>query len=267
MLADLYRITGGEGMKLTRAVFVLLLVTTFALPCSADKVREYKGSVTGDTSGELLFGALVERLNPDSMEMIVDEEPSEDGKVRHMYLKVGGATFGAFRLEEMCLETSFSKFNPISQWKDAESIVVEDIMSGNFTATVREKDINSALKEQIGDDHWRSVHVDIRPEGLFAKGYYVTGGSVSLKILVELSTKLEVRSKKIWLKDYTLSVNNAEKTGLVEDAVRDLQPVVDLEDFVFPLSVDRIEMGEESIKLVTKTLPRSFDGIMFKYQR
>lgn len=253
-------------MKLVRAAFVLLLVASFALPCGADDAREYKGSVTGDTSGELLFGALVERLNPDSMEMVVDEEPSEDGKIRHMYLKVNGARFGAFRLEEMRLETAFSKFNPVSQWKDAESIAVEDIMSGNFTATVREGDINSALKEQM-DDNWQDVRVEIRPKGLFAKGYYVVGGSVSLKILVELSTKLEVRSKKIWLKDYTLSVNNAEKTDLVEDAVKDLQPVVDLEDFVFPLSVDRIEMDNKSIKLVTKTLPESFDGIMFKYQR
>ena len=122
-------------------------------------------------------------------------------------------------------------------------------------------------RSEIGDDHWRNVHVDIRPEGLFARGYYVTGGSVSLKILVELSTKLEVRSKKIWLKDYSLSVNNAEKTALVEEAVKDLQPVVDLEGFVFPLSVDRIEMGETSIKMVTKTMPQSFDGIMFKYKR
>ncbi|GAB6280652.1 MAG: DUF2993 domain-containing protein [Thermovirga sp.] len=253
-------------MKLIRTVFVLLLAASFALPCGADIAREYKGSVTGDSSGEVLFGALVERLDPDSMEMVVDEEPSEDGRVRHMYIKVQGARFGGFRLEEMVLETAFSKFNPISQWKDAESIVVEDIMSGNFTATILEEDINSALKEQIGD-HWRGVLVDIRPDGLFARGYYVTGGGVSLKILVDLSTKLEVRSKKIWLKDYALSVNNAEKTGLVEEEVRNLQPVVDLEDFVFPLSVDRIEMGEKSVKLVTKTAPQSFDGIRFKYDR
>ena len=62
-------------------------------------------------------------------------------------------------------------------------------------------------------------------------------------------------------------MNNAEKTGLVEEEVRNLQPVVDLEDFVFPLSVDRIEMGEKSVKLVTKTAPQSFDGIRFKYDR
>lgn len=243
-------------MKLKRTFFALLFVVVLALPCHA-----------GDTSGELLFGALVERLNPDVMEMVVDEEPTEDGKVRHMYIKVQGARFGGFRLDEMSLETFFSKFNPVSQWEDAESIAVEDIMSGKFAATVREGDINSALKEEIGDEHWEKVHVDIRPEGLFVRGYYVTGGSVSLRILVELSTNLEVRSKKIWLKDYTLSVNNAEKTGLVEEAVRDLQPVVDLEGFVFPLSVDRIEMGEDSVRLETKTEPQSFDGITFRYRR
>ena len=254
-------------MKLTRTVFVLLFAFVFVLPCDAGSTREFTGSVSGETSGEMLFGAFVERLDPDSMEMIVDEEPSADGKVRHIFIKVQGARFGAFRLEEMILETAFSKFNPVYQWRDAGSIVVEDIMSGNFSAKVCEGDINSALKEQIANDHWRGICVDIRPEGLFARGYYVTGGSVSLKILVELSTKLEVRSKKIWLKDYTLSVNNDEKTALVEEAVRDLQPVVDLEDFVFPLSVDSIEMGAGSVRLATKTLPKPFAGISFKYRR
>lgn len=159
----------------------------------------------------------------------------------------------------MSLEAVFSKFNPVSQWKDAESIIVEDIMSSNFTATVLERDINSALKELI-DDHWRGVLVDIRPRGAVHKRILCHWGSVSLNIFVDLSTMFEVRSKKIWLKDYTLSVNNAEKTGLVEEAVKDMQPVVDLEGFVFPLNVDRIEMGEESIKLVTKPLPQSFGG-------
>lgn len=254
-------------MKRTRTFFVLLFFLLLVLPCDAGSVKEYRGSVPAGTSGELLFGALVERLDPDAMEMIVDEEPSVEGKVRHIFIKVQGARFGAFRLEEMVLETAFSKFNPVTQWKDAGSIVVEDIMSGNFTAMVREGDINSALQEKIDGGHWQNVCVDIRPEGLFARGYYVTGGSVSLRILVELSTKLEARSKKIWLKDYTLSVNNDEKTALVEKAVRDLQPVVDLGDFVFPLSVDSIEMEGGSVRLATKTLPKPFEGISFKYRR
>ncbi|MDO9509614.1 MAG: hypothetical protein Q7I97_09825 [Thermovirgaceae bacterium] len=253
-------------MKSAKYAVALLLSLSLALPAVAGDVKDFKGSVEGTSAGAVLFGALVERLDPDSMEMVLDEEPSEDGKVRHMYLEIKGAHFGSFRLDEMSLETMFNKFNPVAEWSDPEKISVENIMAGNFSATVCEADINKALSEKI-DENWKNVQVDIKPEGLFARGYYVVKGSVSLKILVELSTGLEVRSRKIWLNNYKLFVNNAEKTSIVKDAVKDLQPVVDLEDFVFPLNVDRIEMGSDTIRLVTKTAPKPFAGVMFKYNR
>jgi hypothetical protein len=248
------------------ATVVFLAILFIAMPVYAEAPKEFKGEVEWTTSGERLFAALIERLDPDSMEMALDEEPRDDGSVRHMFVRVKGARFGAFRLEEMALETSFSKFNPVSEWVDAESIRVEEILSGNFTASVLESDINAALKDQI-DENWQNVRVEIRPGGIFARGYYVVRGSISLKILVELSTGLEVRSKKVWLKDYSLFVNNAEKTSIVEQAVRDLQPVVDLEDFVFPLNIDSLDLGGRSVKLTTRTPPKAFDGIRYVYSR
>ncbi|HDQ93250.1 MAG TPA: DUF2993 domain-containing protein [Synergistetes bacterium] len=254
-------------MRSSRFMIAVFLTILFAvLPVYAEAPKEFKGDVKWTTSGERLFAALVERLNPDSMEMSLDEEPKEDGSVRHMYVLVKGARFGAFRLEEMALETRFSKFNPVSEWVDAESIRVEEILSGNFAARVLESDINAALKEQIDED-WQSVRVEIRPEGIFARGYYVVRGSISLKILVELSTGLEVRSKKVWLKDYSLFVNNAEKTSIVEQAVRDLQPVVDLDDFVFPLNIDSLDLSGRSVQLTTRTAPKPFEGIRYVYSR
>jgi hypothetical protein len=248
------------------ATAVFLAILFIAMPVYAEVSKEFKGEVEWTTSGERLFAALAERLDPDSMEMVLDEEPGEDGSLRHMYLLVKGARFGAFRLEEMALETRFGKFNPVSEWVDAESIKVEEILSGNFAATVLEGDINSALREQI-DENWENVRVEIRPGGIFARGYYVVRGSISLKILVELSTALEVRSRKVWLKDYSLFVNNAEKTSIVEQAVRDLQPVVDLEDFVFPLNIDSLDLGGNSVKLSTRTPPQIFEGIRYLYSR
>jgi hypothetical protein len=253
-------------MNIRKVAGAFLLVAVFSLPGHAGDVREYRGTVPWGSPGEKLFSALASRLDPDAMEMILDEEPSPDGRIRHMYINVKGARIGGFRLDELSLETAFSRFNPVLQWMDPESVVLEEIMSGNLSAAVLEKDINSALKEHV-DDNWQSVKVEISPEGLSARGYYVVRGSVSLKILVELSTGLEVRGKKVWLKDYTLSVNNAEKTDLVRDAVKDLQPLVDMEDFVFPVNVDRIETAKGSVRLFTRTAPRPFGGIRYLYQR
>lgn len=253
-------------MGIRRMAGAFLLIAVFSLPGHAGDVREYRGTVPWDSPGEKLFSALASRLDPDAMEMIVDEEPAPDGRIRRMYLKVRGARIGGFRLDELSLETAFSRFNPVIEWTDPESVVLEEIMSGNLSAAVLEKDINSALKEHV-DENWQSVKVEVSPEGLSARAYYVVKGSVSLKILVELSTGFEVRGRKVWLKDYTLSVNNAEKTDLVRDAIKDLQPLVDMEDFVFPVNVDRIETSKGSVRLFTKTAPGPFDGIRFLYQR
>lgn len=252
-------------MKYTKMLAMVILVLFAASTCWAGPTYSYNGAVEEETRGAVLFNYLVQRLNPESMEMVIDQEPDDEGNIRHLYLKVNGANFGGFRVKALSLETMFSRFSPPSTWGNGKEIELEDAMTGHFAASVTEADVNTALKGQL-DDNWKDVVVDFRNGEIFAKGYYLVRGTISLKILVELFTGLEVRAKQIWLKDYRLEVNNAEKTDIVRDAVKDIQPLVDLSDFVFPLDVQKLDITDGGLALSTRVPPTGFDGIKYCYK-
>ena len=137
-------------------------------------------------------------------------------------------------------------------------------MQGYVHAIVREKDMNQALLD-LADEHWKDVKVDLRPGELFLKARYHVKGSLSLKILVEISTGLKIMGRQVWLDNYMLEVNNAEKTSVIKDEIEKYQPLIDLEGFVLPLELKEIIIDKEKIVFSSRVEPKPFDGIRYVY--
>lgn len=250
------------------------ILRTFAVPflilvmssCSWGQVINITLDDTShNEASALLFKDFIRRLDPEGMIMVLDGEPSEDGMVRHLYIDVDGACFSGFRLDDLRIETVFGRFNPVSEWSDTGEVELQDLMQGYVNATVREKDINRALLDHT-DEHWKDVMVDVRPGELFARARYHVQGAVSLNILVEVSTGLKMTGKQVWLDNYRLEVNNAEKTSVIKDEIDKLQPILDMKEFVFPLDLKEITMDDEKIVFASRVEPKAFEGIRYVYR-
>lgn len=250
------------------SLLALLLIVPSPLTAAQEDVREFEGSFTPATNGEKLLSLLVSFTDPEALELHLDEEPDDQGNVRNMYILVKGADLGGFRIEHLALEASFVEFTPPSQWNpDADDpIGVKNALRSNIEAVILEKDINAALAKASGDD-WHGVSVDLKPGAINARGYY-TIKNPGLTLLAEVKTGLEIRlGKELWLKDVLLKINHDEQTDVVRDAINEIQPVVDLRDFPFPVTLAVLSVDEESLRLSTRTAPKAFSGITLSYRR
>ncbi len=250
-------------------VTLLFLLALFSAPLEArGSLREFKGSFTPATNGEKLLSLLVSFTDPDTLELRLDAEPDDKGNVRNMYFLVEGAHVGGFRIERLALEASFVEFTPPSQWKEdaEEPIGVKSALRSNIEAVILEKDINAALASATGED-WHGVSVDLKPGTLHARGYY-TIKNPGLTLLAEVKTGLEIRmGKELWMKDVMLKINHDEQTNVVRDAIDEIQPVVDLRDFPFPVTLAVLTVDEQALRISTRTVPRSFEGLTLRYRR
>jgi hypothetical protein len=248
-------------MRILRSFLVLLLILTVAGCSSGEEINITPDDTEHNEASALLFKDFIRKLDPEGMTMILDGEPSEDGMVRHLYIDVDGACFSGFRLDDLRIETVFGRFNPVSEWANREEVELQDVMQGYVHATVREEDINRALLDHT-DEHWKDVMVDVRPGELFARARYHVQGAVSLKILVEVSTGLKMTGRQVWLDNYRLEV----KTSVIRDDIDKLQPILDMEEFVFPLDLREITMDDEKIVFASRVEPKVFEGIRYVYR-
>jgi len=214
--------------------------------------------------GAILMQSFVSELDPEKLEVVMDHEPEPDGTLRHLYLDCRGSRFDHFRVDRLVIETVFNKFNPVREWENGSDIILEDAMQGYVDAVVTEKDVNAALAE-FQDEHWKNVVVDLKPGQITAKGYYYPVDSSVLRILVKINTGLHVKGRSIWLDDYELEINNADKTSLIRDEIKKIQPLLDLEDLIFPVEIDDIKITEKEIRLRSSKLPSVFKGMNFNF--
>jgi hypothetical protein len=89
-----------------------------------------------------------------------------------------------------------------------------------------------------------------------------------LTLLAEVKTGLEIRQgKELWLKDVELKINHDEQTDAVRQAIRDIQPVVDIRDFPFPVTLAVLSVDDQKLRISTRTPPKPFEGILLRYVR
>lgn len=235
----------------------LLFILVGSLPSSA-----------GETRGQFLLQHLVKEFSPEKITMVVDDEPDETGYIRDMYLDITGCIIGGVRIDSLQLRAMGVRLTPPSEWNE-KGLVASEILNILAFAKITEKDLNDNLfsKNFGDDDHWNNLQVDMRSDGIYARGNYLVRVLFRLNILIEIFSKCKVVDmQQIWLDDYTLKVNKVDVPNFITDkAVKQIQPILDLSKFVFPLKLHSIGYGDDSITLSSRVLPTSFDGIVYEF--
>jgi hypothetical protein len=158
--------------------------------------------------------------------------------------------------------------NPPGEW-DKKGLEAREILNIHAFARILEKDLNDNLlsKEFGEDDHWNNIQVDMRPDGIYARGNYLVTVLFRLNILIEIFSRFKiVEMQQVWLHDYTLKVNKVNVPRFITDqAVEQIQPILDLRKFVFPLKLHSIVYGEDSLTIASRVLPEAFQGIVYEY--
>jgi len=256
-----------RNLKPASAVFFIVLL--LAGPALAGPCYRFNGRIDGTSRGALLFKAFAEGLKPESMEMILDEEPDVTGRVRRLYLDLLGCELGDVRIERLEIEALDTRFTDPQGWESPGPDVV-DMLSVNARAAILESDVNRAIADAaFGDDdgHWHDLSLDFRKSGVYAKGYYTIRFLFTLDILIELEGRFGiVGGKQVWLEDYTMKVNRVDLPEVLTDrAVSQIQPIIDLEGFIFPLTLKTIVQTDDRVVLESRMLPQKFDGIRYCY--
>ncbi|MDD2453777.1 MAG: DUF2993 domain-containing protein [Synergistaceae bacterium] len=221
-----------------------------------------------ETRGKKLLDHFVKEFSPEEITMIIDEEPNEKGYVRDIFLDISGCSIGGVRIDSLTLRAMGVQMNAPEEW-DREGLDAKEILNVHALARILEKDLNNNLlsKEFGDDDHWHDLQVDMRPEGIYARGNYLVTVLFRLDILIEIFSKFKIVDRKeVWLDDYTLKVNRVDVPQFITDkAVREIQPLLDLGKFVFPLRLHSISYDENSLAISSRVLPESFEGIVYRY--
>ncbi|NLK18376.1 MAG: DUF2993 domain-containing protein [Synergistaceae bacterium] len=252
-------------MKRRYVILTVIFAAALILPLSA------KAAPAGDSSrGAALLNHFVKEFSPEKMTMIIDEEPGSDGYVREIYMDITGCDIGGVRIDSLKVGAVGVQMNPPMEW-DEKGLDVAEILNVHAFARIMEKDLNDNLlaKEFGDDDHWNNLQVDMRPEGIYARGNYLVTMIFRLNILIEIFSKFKiVDGQQVWLDDYSLRVNRVDVPGFITDqAVDKIQPLLDLRKFVFPLKLHAIHYGEDSLTITSRVLPEPFDGIVYEYGR
>lgn len=229
-------------------------------------------SFAGDSParGELLLRHFVGEFAPEKMTMIIDEEPDPAGYVREIYMDITGCLIGGVRMDSLKVKAVGVQMNLPEEWGE-KGLDVREILNVHAFAKILEKDLNDNLlsKEFGDDDHWNNLQVDMRPEGIYARGNYLVTMLFRLNILIEIFSRFKiVDSQQVWLDDYTLRVNRVDVPQFITDqAVEKIQPLLDLRKFIFPLKLNSIQYGEDSLTITSRVLPEPFEGIVYEFKR
>ena len=218
--------------------------------------------------GNRLLQYFVRELTPEKITMILADQPDDEGNIREIYLDLKGCVIGGVRIDTLRMDAVGVKFTPPEEWTE-KGIKPLEVLNVHAFARLTEEDLNeNLLQKQFGDDDsWRNLQVDIHPEGIYARGNYIAQFIIRLDILIEIFSKFKiVDMQQIWLDDYSIRVNRLDVPQFITDrAVAEIQPILDLGKFVFPLKLHSIGYDEESITMASRVLPAPFMGITYNW--
>lgn len=223
------------------------------------------------TRGEKLLHHFVEEFKPEKIHMILENEPNDEGLIRELYLDVTGCDIGGVRIDSLRLRAVGVTLTPPSQWEQEEGLDAKEVLNVHVFASITEEDLNeNLLQKQFGDDdEWHNLQVRMTPDGIYARGNYHARVLFTLNILIEIFSKFKiVDMQQVWLDDYTLRVNRVDVPDFItEKAVSQIQPLLDLSKFIFPLRLSSITFNEGSMTIASRVLPEPFEGIVYTYEK
>ncbi len=236
-------------------VLVFLSLFPLALPCEGAPSPE-----------EMLFSHMKKIFAPESMEMILDAPIESDGSLRRMYLRIQGASFSGFRVQEIAGEFTFLRLPPLKDWGfEGENLEIQEALAVYFTARVLEEDINSYLLGKtlnLENSEWRDVHCRLFSGGIHATARADLMLSGNVRAVVDLRGVFRLREgNQVFLEDTVFSVNGGEKEiGAVEEALREMQPIIDFRELPFPVRVHSLTLSEGVMDFATRIPPKAFSG-------
>lgn len=255
-----------------RTLLLLAALCTFALVVAtpAGAADTFRGTVPRETPEEALVAWFVQTLQPETLTLVLDGPPAPDGDIRHFYLAAEGARYEGIRISSVELEGMFVQCNPRSEWTTDRGPAIRSALKGSIRAVLTEKDLNDFLLQATlddGDGRWSNFRLKLSPGSLYAKGYY-RPEDVGMKILVELEGPLKLdEGTKIRLDDYSLKVNNAEKSSSIKRSIEKAQPLIDFSTFVLPVRLATLDTGGHRLLIASRVPPRSFDGTTYRYRQ
>ena len=222
----------------------------------------------GEGRGEALLRLFAQEFSPERMTMILDEEPDAEGYVREIYLDITGCDIGGVRMDALRVRAMGVFLNPPDEWEE-KGLDAREILNVHAFARLLEKDLNDNLisKEFGDDDHWKNIRVDMRPDGVYVRGNYLVTILFRLNMLIEIFSRFRiVNMQQVWLDDYTLRVNRVDVPQYLTDkAVDQIQPIIDLGKFIFPLKLHSIDHDEDGLTIRSRVLPEPFEGLTYEY--
>ena len=218
--------------------------------------------------GEILLRHFAKEFTPEKMVMILDEDPMEDGYIREMFMDIAGCRIGGVRIAELRLRAMGVTLNSPGEW-EKKGVGLKEMLHIHAFARITDKDLNeNLLEKKFGDDDaWRNLQVSISPDGIYARGNYLVTFLFNFDILIEIFSKFRIeKMQQIWLDDYTLRVNRVDVPEMItERAVAQIQPLLDLGKFIFPLKLHSINYENGSLTISSRVLPVPLQGVEYHY--
>lgn len=239
------------------AVFCSLALVMACLAAGAASAGAQGVSLSNEGRSALLKAALERKFSPQSMEVRLEGGPDAKGFVKRAVVRAKGAVIDRLRVESLVMEASDLQFNPPEEWD--KKLEVKSAGETRSRGVILEKDINAAMAESVkGDKKWKSIRMDLSPRQIKAVGVYETYFLFKLHLVVKLTGRLDASpdGKQIFIRDYKLNVSGLTMPqGLTEDVIEKVQPIIDFRESVFPVSVKKIVMDENSISFVSDPPP------------
>jgi hypothetical protein len=243
--------------KRKSAVFVSAILAGLALVALAAALPASAAPATETERAALLKEVLERKFSPQSMDVRLEGGPDARGFVKKAVVRAKGAVIDRLRVETLVMEAENLQFNPPEEWE--KKLEVKTAGETRSRGVILEKDINAAMAESVkGDKKWKSIRMDLSPQQIKAVGVYETYFLFKLHLVVKLTGRLAASpdGKQIFIRDYKLNVSGfSMPQGLTDDVIEKVQPIIDFRESVFPVSVKKIVMDDNSISFVSDPPP------------
>ena len=247
--------------KMTRKVFVaaVIIALSFSSMSYADEVNA-------------LLNYYVNRFKPETASMTISQKPDNTGLFSDIYMDLKGVMIENLRLDRLTFRMKGVQFNEPSEWAKG-NVECKDAIQIQALATILEGDINRAIEAKTfgKKDKWHNVSLAMTPQGLKGKGYYTADAKLfNLDILLEIVSGLKiVKGKELWLNNPAVKANRMDVPDYVtKKALSRIQPLVNLEKFPLPMTLNKIDLKQGSATLTTRTLPQPLTrGMKYSYSK
>ncbi len=201
--------------------------------------------------------------------MQLSSQPSEDGKIPWGYLECKNCNVRGLNIQSLKIDCYDTRVMPAAEWTDLSHLRVDEMLSCHADAIFTEKDMNAFLESRLfgHNKEWERVSVRMEDGRIYATAYYrLKIKFFQTKIKIEVSCSLTGRGTGLWLEDITLKVNNMQTSaGIVERALRKLQPFIDTKKYGLPLYLTKVEVSKGVCRVRSRILPKELKkGLIWK---